>query len=122
MTTSLSSSSLPTSTSSPAFRTSRSPQLPYHPFGAAEIVAIGPYPGQPIDEHVPVFGRILAIRLLDGFPEDDFGARTGLPLATIRPALDAAFARGWLESRDGRIRASALGQRFLNDVIASFLP
>jgi len=63
-----------------------------------------------------------ALRLVDGYPAGDAEARTGLPVAAFQPALDAAFARGWLESTDGRVRATALGQRFLNDVIGSFLP
>ncbi|MFO0027384.1 MAG: radical SAM family heme chaperone HemW [Pseudomonadota bacterium] len=82
-------------------------------FGTTEPVA---------REQLPFEFMLNVLRLLDGFPEDDFSARTGLPIDAIRPTLDAAFARGWLESRDGRIRATALGQRFLNDVIGSFLP
>jgi oxygen-independent coproporphyrinogen-3 oxidase len=83
------------------------------PFGSIEPVP---------REQLPFEFMLNALRLLDGFPESDFSARTGLPMDTIRPALDAAFARGWLESREGFIRATALGQRFLNDVIGSFLP
>ena len=52
----------------------------------------------------------------------DFEARTGLPRSTIAAQLAAAQTRGWLEVEDERIRATELGWRFLNDVIASFLP
>jgi oxygen-independent coproporphyrinogen-3 oxidase len=73
-------------------------------------------------EQQPFEFMLNALRLVDGYPADDATARTGLPDSAFQPALDAAFARGWLEARDGRVRATALGQRFLNDVIGSFLP
>ena len=62
-----------------------------------------------------------ALRLVDGVPAGDFTARTGLPPATIASALAAAQMRGWLTGDPQRLQATALGQRFLNDVIASFL-
>jgi oxygen-independent coproporphyrinogen-3 oxidase len=65
---------------------------------------------------------LTALRLNTGFPIVDFAARTGLDLDAIQPKLDAAIARGWLEIADGNIRATEFGQRFLNDVIGSFLP
>lgn len=62
-----------------------------------------------------------ALRLLEGSDLASFEARTGLP----RGALDAPFAeahrRGWLEVEGERFRASALGQRFQNDLIGLFL-
>jgi oxygen-independent coproporphyrinogen-3 oxidase len=36
--------------------------------------------------------------------------------------LAQAQARGWLAREGARIRATELGQRFLNDVIELFLP
>jgi putative oxygen-independent coproporphyrinogen III oxidase len=83
------------------------------PFGVRERVA---------PEQLPFEFMLNALRCIDGFPDADLTARTGLPASAFSPALDAAFARGWLESGAGRIRATALGQRFLNDVIGSFLP
>jgi oxygen-independent coproporphyrinogen-3 oxidase len=62
-----------------------------------------------------------ALRLVDGTPLEDFAARTGLAPGTIRKPLDAAIARAWLRIDNGRLRATALGQRFLNDVVASFM-
>lgn len=62
-----------------------------------------------------------ALRLVDGVPSDDFAARTGLTADTIAPKLAAARARGWLMDDPKNLRTTALGQRFLNDVIASFL-
>ncbi|MDE1892890.1 MAG: radical SAM family heme chaperone HemW [Xanthomonadaceae bacterium] len=62
-----------------------------------------------------------ALRLVDGVPSSDFAERTGLPTERIDAAVDAARARGWLERDPARLHTTALGQRFLNDVIASFL-
>lgn len=62
-----------------------------------------------------------ALRLVDGVPLIEFARRTGLPLEHIAPALADARARGWLHHDPQRLRTTALGQRFLNDVIARFL-
>jgi len=63
-----------------------------------------------------------ALRLNAGFALSQFTATTGLPAAALQPQLDAALARGWLEIDDNGVRASPFGRRFLNDVIAAFLP
>jgi putative oxygen-independent coproporphyrinogen III oxidase len=63
-----------------------------------------------------------ALRLNDGFPLVDFVERTGLPESEIAIPLLAAQRRGWLEIDTHHVRATELGRRFLNDVIASFLP
>ncbi len=62
-----------------------------------------------------------ALRLVDGVPSGDFSERTGLPSNHIAPSLAAARARGWLENDPLKLHTTALGQRFLNDVIASFI-
>ncbi|HUA78887.1 MAG TPA: radical SAM family heme chaperone HemW [Dyella sp.] len=62
-----------------------------------------------------------ALRLIDGVPMGDFSARTGLPLERIAAGLAAARKKGWLENDPRFLRTTPLGQRFLNDVIASFL-
>jgi putative oxygen-independent coproporphyrinogen III oxidase len=62
-----------------------------------------------------------ALRLIDGVPLDDFSARTGLPLHHIANRLATGRQKGWLENLPGRLKTTSLGQRFLNDVIASFL-
>jgi putative oxygen-independent coproporphyrinogen III oxidase len=62
-----------------------------------------------------------ALRLIDGVPMADFAARTGLPSERIAAVLTADRQRGWLHDDPQRLRTTALGQRFLNDVIASFL-
>jgi putative oxygen-independent coproporphyrinogen III oxidase len=62
-----------------------------------------------------------ALRLIDGVPLADFSERTGLPPERIATALDAARRRDWLHDDPLQLRTTALGQRFLNDVIAGFL-
>jgi putative oxygen-independent coproporphyrinogen III oxidase len=62
-----------------------------------------------------------ALRLIDGVPAEDFPARTGLPLQHIAARLAEGRRRSWLETDPQRLGTTALGQRFLNDVIASFL-
>jgi oxygen-independent coproporphyrinogen-3 oxidase len=61
------------------------------------------------------------LRLIDGVPMAEFAARTGLPLERIADPLAEARRRGWLTDESACLRATPLGQRFLNDVIASFL-
>lgn len=62
-----------------------------------------------------------ALRLVDGVPSADFSAHTGLAPEMIAPAVAAARQRGWLTDDPEKLQTTALGQRFLNDVIASFL-
>jgi putative oxygen-independent coproporphyrinogen III oxidase len=62
-----------------------------------------------------------ALRLVHGVPIEDFPARTGLPLERIAAPLAAGRRKGWLNDDPRRLVTTALGQRFLNDVIASFL-
>ncbi|MDW2980287.1 radical SAM family heme chaperone HemW [Rhodanobacter sp. KK11] len=62
-----------------------------------------------------------ALRLVDGVPMAAFAERTGLPPEHIAAALAAARRRGWLRDDPQRLQTTALGQRFLNDVIGSFL-
>jgi putative oxygen-independent coproporphyrinogen III oxidase len=63
------------------------------------------------------------LRLTDAFGEVDFAARTGLPFATITRAIDEAQRKRLLEhGAPGKWRVTELGQRFLNDLQALFLP
>jgi putative oxygen-independent coproporphyrinogen III oxidase len=73
-------------------------------------------------EQIPFEFMLNALRLNDGFTLTRFSATTGLDSSAIRHRLDAAIARDWLMQDGGRIRATAFGRRFLNDVIAAFLP
>jgi putative oxygen-independent coproporphyrinogen III oxidase len=72
-------------------------------------------------DELPFEYMLNALRLIQGVPMDDFAARTGLPLARIAAALAVGRDKGWLEQDPGRLMTTPQGQRFLNDVIASFL-
>jgi len=62
-----------------------------------------------------------ALRLVEGFPSTLFQERTGLPLATISRSLKSGEEKGLLEHDPRRIRPSAKGRRFLNDLLQEFL-
>ncbi|WEN16062.1 radical SAM family heme chaperone HemW [Rhodanobacter sp. AS-Z3] len=62
-----------------------------------------------------------ALRLIDGVPAAAFAQYTGLPAEQIAGAIATAHQRGWLHDDPTRLHTTPLGQRFLNDVIASFL-
>ena len=64
-----------------------------------------------------------ALRLPEGFAESHYTSRTGLSFDTIEERLESAQCRGMIERVDGPgWRPTALGLRFQNDLIATFLP
>ena len=63
-----------------------------------------------------------ALRLAEGFRLADFERTTGLSAATVLPTLGDFAKRGLVEAGAGRYRATDLGFRFLNDLLAGFLP
>ncbi|MGH8111761.1 MAG: radical SAM family heme chaperone HemW [Rhodanobacteraceae bacterium] len=73
-------------------------------------------------DQLPFEFMLNALRLNDGVAADSFAERTGLPLSAVAGRLGEARARGWLTRDGSRLQATALGQRFLNDVIEAFLP
>lgn len=62
-----------------------------------------------------------ACRLTAGFPAALFQEHTGLPLTIAEPALRQAEDKGLMERDLHTIRPTALGQRFLNDLLALFM-
>ena len=63
------------------------------------------------------------LRLTEDFGEADFAARTGLEFETIARAIAEAQRKRLLQAAGpGRWRVTELGQRFLNDLQALFLP
>jgi len=74
------------------------------------------------DRQLPFEFMLNALRLREGFGGADFEARTGLELARAAPALAQAVRRGLLEMSADRWRPTELGRRFLNDLMAGFLP
>ena len=63
-----------------------------------------------------------ALRLHEGFALADFERTTGLPPATVLRKLDEFAARQLIEEKNGYYQATELGFRFLNDLLAGFLP
>ena len=63
-----------------------------------------------------------ALRLTDGVPVALFAERTGFALTLVQKGLDEAERRGLIERDHQRMRPTPLGQRFLNDLQAIFLP
>jgi oxygen-independent coproporphyrinogen-3 oxidase len=62
-----------------------------------------------------------ALRLTDGFPPGLFAERTGLPLSALEAGLQEAEKKGLLERDWQRIRPSARGRLFLNELLELFL-
>lgn len=62
-----------------------------------------------------------ALRLNAGVPARLFAERTGVPLAAISTQLQAAHEQGLLAPFAERIRPTARGRRFLNDLLQIFL-
>jgi len=63
-----------------------------------------------------------ALRLTGGFPAGLLAERTGLQIALAEKGLREAEVRGLIVRDRERIAPSALGQRFLNDLLQIFLP
>jgi putative oxygen-independent coproporphyrinogen III oxidase len=85
--------------------------------------------GDAVQEHHAVERRDLgfefmmnALRLAEGFDVALFTERTGLPVAAVDRPLAAAESTGLIERDHVRIRPTALGRRFLNDLLQLFLP
>lgn len=66
-----------------------------------------------------------ALRLSAGVPAELFAARTGLPLESVHESLQGLLEEGYLAGDPtvmGRLQASPLGLRFLNELLLRFLP
>jgi putative oxygen-independent coproporphyrinogen III oxidase len=63
-----------------------------------------------------------ALRLPGGFTYEGFTARTGLTADAISAQIAALRARGLIERTALGCRPSALGLRFLNDLLLEFMP
>jgi len=61
-----------------------------------------------------------ALRLNAGFSPEQFTVRTGLGSDSLAPGLEYCLQAGLLEMTANRIRATGLGRRFLDSVIARF--
>ena len=63
-----------------------------------------------------------ALRLTEGFRMALFRERTGLPERVLEGRLQTPVAQGLVSVQAGRVRPTALGRRFLDDLTACFLP
>ena len=61
------------------------------------------------------------LRLINGVPTHQFTERTGLTLHRISKAIDEAIRKGLLDEDPMRLKATALGMRYLNDLQELFL-
>lgn len=75
-----------------------------------------------VAEDLPFEFMMNALRLVDGVPAERFSERTGLPLSSIASACAGARQAGLLDEDPGRLRPTAHGQLFLNDLLQRFLP
>ena len=62
-----------------------------------------------------------ALRLTNGFPLVLFEERAGIPLTAVLKELDEAERRGLITRDHQRVTPTALGRRFLNDLLQIFL-
>jgi oxygen-independent coproporphyrinogen-3 oxidase len=62
-----------------------------------------------------------ALRLNGGFPLVLFEERAGVPLTSVLKELDVAEAKGLITRDHQRVEPTALGRRFLNDLLQIFL-
>jgi len=83
-----------------------------------------PAPSTALGESELVFEFMLnALRLTGGFSPELFEARTGLRREVLDAAAENALARDLITiESSGKWRPSSLGRRFLNDLMAEFLP
>jgi putative oxygen-independent coproporphyrinogen III oxidase len=73
-------------------------------------------------EQVPFEFMLNALRLNDGVSMTEFEQRTGLSRDAIAPSLAKAHGHDWLDPDVEQLRPSESGRRFLNDLVALFLP
>jgi len=71
---------------------------------------------------VPFEFMLNALRLPYGFSSTLFQERTGLPVTAVARPLQVAEEKGLLERDLQRIRPTAKGRRFLNELLELFLP
>jgi oxygen-independent coproporphyrinogen-3 oxidase len=99
---------------------------PAHPKQYMEAIEKGDQIATP--HPVPAPDRLFefmlnALRLNEGFSENRFAARTGLPAGLLRERMRPAVEKGLMADSGGNFwRTTALGRRFLNDLQADFLP
>ncbi|MDR6176899.1 putative oxygen-independent coproporphyrinogen III oxidase [Pseudomonas sp. SORGH_AS 211] len=95
-------------------------RLPKDYLDPGKAFRAGAKPLEPAD--LPFDFMMNALRLVDGVPAAWYPQRTGQSLDSLAPALAAARRAGLLAEDEQRLRPTARGQLFLNDLLQSFLP
>ncbi len=95
----------------------RNPEIFMH--GAGTAAAIQDEHRLGADEIIVEF-MINALRLRHGFPSTLFNHHTGLPIEIIEPSLIDAAQRGLIDYSAGHIQPTALGLRYLNELVYLF--
>ena len=92
---------------------------------ASYLQAVATYPVQEehkvLTDQLPFEFMLNALRLNQGFDLALFTERTSLSLTSLLPKLQSAEQRGLIERDHKRLRPTALGRRFLNDLQQIFL-
>ncbi|HEY3654828.1 MAG TPA: radical SAM family heme chaperone HemW [Steroidobacteraceae bacterium] len=70
---------------------------------------------------IPFEFMLNALRLNEGFSNDCFESRTGLPVEAFREAMHQSRSRGLIDATHNGWKPTDLGRRFLNDLQTSFL-
>jgi oxygen-independent coproporphyrinogen-3 oxidase len=73
------------------------------------------------EQDLPFEFMLNALRLTSGFARETFCDRTGLAWRSIEGPVALALERGLLVATESGYRPSALGLRFLNDVLLLFM-
>ena len=87
---------------------------------AAPVESLAARPVEPRD--LPFEFMLNALRLTSGFERVLFERRTGLKWDQVAPILGTLESRGLMHRQGSRWAATALGARFLNDLLVRFLP
>jgi oxygen-independent coproporphyrinogen-3 oxidase len=83
----------------------------------------GAFTRKPIEgRELPFEFAMNGFRLVEGFSDEIFEARTGLPIAVLERAMANLGDRGLVMRGPGSWRATAKGFRFLNDILVALLP
>jgi len=75
-----------------------------------------------VEDELPFEWALNALRLAEGSTLASFEESDGLSARVLEPAITSLQTRGLVDAAGGRLRATPLGFRFLNDVQAAFLP
>jgi coproporphyrinogen III oxidase-like Fe-S oxidoreductase len=62
-----------------------------------------------------------ALRLSDGFQQDLFNARTGLPWLVIQKQIQLAVQQDLISIEHNKVQPTLKGRRFLNNLLDIFL-